>query len=133
MMNQPMKERTCHNRKSPPTTTAAVKSPTATVRTTCEGVMLTRTTPCSSSVGVPSFLSSVCEGVCLPLPSLGTGTLSFSGPVGGVFSSPVSSLPSFMPLPQLPLLAYDLCYELGLFRQCSHPQVALPRDLYCVA
>jgi hypothetical protein len=49
---QPMMVRTCHSKKSAPSTTAAVRRATATVRTTCDGAMRTHTTPSSEVVGV---------------------------------------------------------------------------------
>src|SRR5215212_384375 len=91
-----MKVRTCQSRKSPPSTTAAVKRATATVRATCD-------------VGKTS---SVLVVLGLPSSSLGCGTLAFPGSIGGVLSSE-SRAPRAVPLPcKISTLSYiegNLC------------------------
>src|SRR4051812_34252713 len=121
-----MKVCTCQSKKSPPSTTAAVKSATATVRITCEGAKRTHTVPALPSMGMTGSTSSAREVLCLPLPSTiclllpapSKGVLGFSAPVCGMLCSlasslcspvssiclPVSSLPSLISLPQLPLV-----------------------------
>src|SRR3954452_12807081 len=114
MTNQPIKVCSCQSKKNPASTTAAVKSWTATVRATCDEGMLCCTSPLEV-VGMIGATSSVRVVLCLSLPPLGTGTLAFSGSVRGVFSSPVSPISSLIPLPQLPLLLADnLCCVLRL-------------------
>src|SRR5215218_5318327 len=90
MTNQPMKVRTCQISKSPPSTSAAVKRATATVRATCDVGKLSRT-----RLGGTSSISVV---LGLPSPSLGSGPLAFSGSIGGVLSSENRALRA-VPLP----------------------------------
>src|SRR5829696_8982387 len=97
MTNQPMKVRTCQSRKSPPSTSAAVKRATATVRATCDVGKLSRTRP-SSAGDTIGGTSSVSVVLGLPSSSLGSGTLAFSGSIGGVLSSE-SRAPRAVPLP----------------------------------
>jgi hypothetical protein len=52
MTNQPTKVRTCQSRKKVPSTTAALKRATTTVRITWEGEMRTHTTP---ALGMEAF------------------------------------------------------------------------------
>src|SRR5829696_1104432 len=100
MTNQPIKVRTCQSRKSPASTTAAVRRAMAIVRTTCEGAMRTHTvssSPGMGRLGPAGWLGPagcVCATLCSLLSSPDAGVLGFVGSVCGVLCSPVSPVPS---------------------------------------
>src|SRR5215203_4701555 len=95
-----MMVRTCHSKKSAPSTTAADRRAITIVRTTCAGAKRTHTTPSSEGVGVVvGFVGSVCE----PL------------------RSGVSPLFSLIPSPQLRTADRD-CYTTSLHNK--YPRAA---------
>src|SRR5215211_9309307 len=90
--------RTCHSKKSAPSTTAADRRAITIVRTTCAGAKRTHTTPSSEGVGVVvGFVGSVCVILCSPV----SPVPSLAGSVCGSLRSGVSPLFSLIPSPQL--------------------------------
>src|SRR5215211_5579633 len=92
-----MMVRTCHSKKSAPSTTAADRRAITIVRTTCEGAKRTHTTSSSEGVDVLGFVGSGCVVLCSPV----SPVPSLAGCACGILCSSVLPLSSLIPSPQL--------------------------------